>query len=242
MAIKKDFPLNIIKGKDSPISREMIGKKYGRLTVLDFLGVHETKGKFKIAMISAICDCGSIHNYQSRHLREGKSLSCGCLQSDLSSKLHTKHGQKSLNNFGKRGSIIYSRWRSMFDRVRSDKRYENVKIAERWKGENGFINFCQDMGEMPTKKHTVDRFPVCNGDYTPENCRWATMLEQAQNTTRNKKIMYNNELLCLSEIERRTGLSWNTIQLRVNKYGWSMDKALNYRKLNKGEKYATIKD
>ena len=125
MAIKKDIKLNIIKGLTSNISINMIGKKYGRLSVLEFIGVHKTLSGSKISMIKAICECGSIHNYQSRHLREGKTKSCGCFQSEFSSQRHTRHGQKS-TKFGKRGTIIYARWRSMFDRVRSDARYKNV--------------------------------------------------------------------------------------------------------------------
>lgn len=227
MAIKKDYPLNILKGKTSPISEKMIGKKYGRLTVLSFLGVHETDSKNTIAMVSAVCECGTVHNYQSRHLRDGWTVSCGCFQAEFSSKRHLKHGQKSPKH-GKRGTILYARWRSMFDRVRSDKRYKNVVISERWKGENGFVNFCTDMGEMPTPKHTVDRYPICNGDYTPENCRWATMKEQGQNTTRNVFHVYKGEKLCQSEIARRVGINPRELSRRIRNLKLTIDEAIAY--------------
>jgi len=207
MAIKKDFKLNLITGKrTSPVSIEMVNKKYGRLTVLEFIGLHKTDSGNVIAMVKAECECGSVHNYQSRHLREGKTISCGCYQSEYSSKKHTKHGQKS-TKYGKRGTIMYARWRSIFDRVRSDPNYTEVKVSERWKGENGFVNFCEDMGEMPTPKHTVDRYPISNGDYTPENTRWATMIEQGNNTVRNVFVIYNNERLTLAQAMRKYSIS-----------------------------------
>lgn len=239
MAIKKDIQLNIVEGKKSDVSIDMTGKRFGRLLVLKFIGVHRTKRNNLIAMVQAKCDCGSIHNYQSRHLREGKSKSCGCYQAEFSSNKHTKHGQKSPKH-GKRGTILYARWRSMFDRLRSDSNYATVKICERWKGENGFLNFCADMGEMPTLKHTVDRYPIIKGDYEPTNTRWATMKEQMQNVTKNVNYVYNGELLCVSEISRRCGVGRHTIDYRIKKLKWTIEQATTYPVI-RGMKYTKNK-
>lgn len=227
MAIKKDKPLNILKGATSPTSIQMVGKKYGRLTVLNFIGVHIGDNGRKYAMVLAKCDCGSIHNYIYRLLKNGNTTSCGCFQSENSSRLHTKHGQKAPKH-GKRGTILYARWRSMFDRVRSDERYKNVVICERWKGENGFVNFCADMGEMPSLKHTVDRYPVSNGNYEPSNTRWATMREQSHNTTRNRNFEFKGEVLCLSEIARRVGIKPRELGRRINTLRLSLEEAVVY--------------
>lgn len=82
---------------------------------------------------------------------------------------------------------LYRCWASMKNRCynkNDSKNYKwyggkNIKVCDRWTGENGFWNFVQDMGERPSG-YSIDRIDV-DGDYCPENCRWASPKEQSYN-------------------------------------------------------------
>jgi hypothetical protein len=63
-----------------------------------------------------------------------------------------------------------------------------IKVCDRWLDkDSGFKNFYSDMGDRPSKQHSVDRIDT-NGDYSPENCRWVVPIIQS----RNKRIQSNN--------------------------------------------------
>lgn len=55
-----------------------------------------------------------------------------------------------------------------------------ITVCDRWLGSTGFNHFCEDMGEKPTPKHSIDRIDV-NGNYEPSNCKWSTIHEQCAN-------------------------------------------------------------
>lgn len=101
-----------------------------------------------------------------------------------------------------------------------------IKVCARWlePKRKGFANFWEDMGDKPTGM-TLDRIDH-NGDYSPSNCRWASWGEQANNRSNNHVVEMGGEKMTLQEWCRKTGLAHNTILMRVNKYGWDLEKAL----------------
>lgn len=136
---------------------------------------------------------------------------------------------------------LYSTWRSLADRclTPTDKKYplyggRGIKICKRWRPPYGFWNFVKDMGDKPSYDRTVngralyslDRIDV-NGDYCPENCRWATQTEQMNNTRKNKKYTVHGVTGTFVEIARHFNVvPPHNADVRFYCYGWDIEKAL----------------
>lgn len=108
------------------------------------------------------------------------------------------------------------------------KHYENyggrgIKVCNRWLGEDGYKYFLLDMGERPLN-YTLDRIDV-NGDYTPNNCRWATRSEQSNNRNNNIYIEHKGESHTIAEWSKLMGFPRWTIGARL-KDGWSVESAI----------------
>lgn len=124
--------------------------------------------------------------------------------------------------------LEHNSWYSLRSRCRNPKDHafhnyggRGIKVCERWES---FENFLADMGPRPSPKHSIDRIDV-NGDYCPENCRWATRQEQNSNRRDCHYLTHNGETLTVYEWARRTGLSDGAIRYRM-KQGWSVAKTL----------------
>jgi hypothetical protein len=98
-----------------------------------------------------------------------------------------------------------------------------IKVCERWA--NSFSNFYEDVGPSPSARHSIDRIDV-NGDYCPENCRWATPAQQADNKTNTIRLTCDGVARTATEWARIFGVSRMTIIARIKKYGWDTDKAI----------------
>lgn len=87
-----------------------------------------------------------------------------------------------------------------------------ITVCDRWLM---FENFYADMGDRPTKHHSIDRQDV-NGNYEPNNCRWATPIEQAQNKRNNVLVFVDGERMVIAEAERRLNLGKGSITQKVS--------------------------
>ena len=98
-----------------------------------------------------------------------------------------------------------------------------VTVCERWK--LSFVAFYSDMGPKPSPLHSLDR-EDSDGNYEPNNCRWATAREQARNWKhRNRRIAFQGENLLLSEWAERLGFSRESLRDRLSS-GWPVERAL----------------
>jgi hypothetical protein len=118
------------------------------------------------------------------------------------------------------------------------KKYGDVGITvcDEWLGENGFENFKNwALKNGYTDALTLDRYPNQNGNYEPNNCRWATAKEQTNNTRKNVRIQYNGEEHTLAEWARIKGMSYTTFMNRYYR-GWDFERIMetpkgNYREV-----------
>lgn len=111
-------------------------------------------------------------------------------------------------------------WKAMIQRCTNPncETYANygargIRVCERWKS---FENFLADMGEKPDGL-TLER-DNNNGHYEPNNCRWATRLEQAQNTRRTMRVTFNGKTMGLTAWSRELGVSRNALAERLKKF------------------------
>lgn len=161
-------------------AKDLRGCVFKHLTVIDRSNLPPIRGSL---MWECFCSCGEKVVRSSAYLVHGKNPSCGCSRYE-NTKGNITHGLSK--------SSEYKTWSKMKERClnRNDKSYPDyggrgIRVCERWI--DSFENFLQDMGERPDKECSVDRLDV-NGNYTPENCKWSSRFEQAQ----NKRKLKNN--------------------------------------------------
>lgn len=138
-----------------------------------------------------------------------------------------KHGLYSDKN-GKK-SRLYHIWEDMKNRClnKNNKRFEQYggKGVEIFKPWHEYINFHEWAINNGYKKHlTIDRIDV-EGNYEPNNCRWATQKEQANNRSTNVLIEFNGETLTRQQWSERLGFKKHVLKNRL-KRGWSVERAL----------------
>lgn len=123
-------------------------------------------------------------------------------------------------------NAMYTRCTNKKHRQYKDYGGRGIKICDRWLEKPGGIkNFIQDMGKRPDGC-SLDRIDV-NGDYCPENCRWADRKTQQYNRRKILKVVYMGEETPLTELARKKGLSVKVLYNRIMKYHWSINKAVS---------------
>ena len=125
---------------------------------------------------------------------------------------------------GMKGSPEYNSWRAMHRRCKVQKGYrDRVTVCARWR--DSFETFFADMGPKPTPAHSLERKNNEIG-YEPENCVWATALEQRLNQSRVHPMTFRGETMVISEWAKRLGVTRSSLSARLRR-GWTDEEALS---------------
>ena len=173
---------------------DLVGKRFGRLTVIKKA---ESKPDGRVRWLCK-CDCGKEKIILGQLLRDGMTQSCGCLWFETMLKANTKHGY---SRRGKNKSRLSNIHRGMIERCENKNSIEyhrygarGIKICDEWHDLKIFADWAIANGYSDDL--TLDRINN-DGNYCPENCRWATTREQSNNKRNTVYVTIEGETLPL---------------------------------------------
>ncbi len=207
-----------------PKNPDISGQSFGRLVAQVRLPENTKAGQ---ARWRCICEptlggCGNSAVVIIGNLRNGNTQSCGCLNKEAVKASNTSHGM--------RGTQTYEIWCGIKKRCynRQHVHYNDyggrgITMCEEWR--KNFEAFYHDMGERPSPQHSIDRRDNDKG-YFKENCRWATQVEQQNNTRKNIFYLHDGVYKTLATWCRELKLDYRIVYQRIQRYGWSFEKAI----------------
>ncbi len=192
------------------MAHDLMNQRFGRLIVVERLPNSPTRH----ARWKCVCNCGNTHEAFAATLRRGAVKSCGCLTTRTHGKTDTK---------------VYETWCRIKARCynKNNPKYPDyggrgIEVCARWL--NSFENFYEDMGELSSKDHSIDRIDN-DGDYEPGNCQWSTRREQGRNKRNNVWLEFKGKRQTVAEWSRETGISDFALYSRVRN-NWTTEQVL----------------
>lgn len=179
----------------------LLGQKFGKLTVIEFAGIN----KHKQSQWKCICDCGNEVVVTGLHLKNGHTVSC---------RMHAK-----FIKHGKRNTRVYRIWLNMKNRCFNpnythckDYGGRGITVCDEWKDDfQVFYDWAMANGYADNL--SIDRINP-DGNYEPSNCRWITQREQAGNKRCTPSVELDGEIHNLKEWSEITGINYSTIYSR----------------------------
>ncbi len=227
-------------------SKEIIGLKFGRLTIIKELEPQYLESGLKKRMVLCKCDCGNetVVNYYELSRNNKSTKSCGCLSKEIASKNITKYNKsnkRKIYDYKKekkldeeilkqrkiRRRILNIRKcmiRRCYNELDDSYKYYGAKgiiVCDEWlKNKDSFVKWSLDNGYG--EKLSIDRIDR-NKPYCPENCRWVTLKEQMNNTSRNILISNKDgEIKTLAEWCDYYNIKYNILYKRAKRKKWEL--------------------
>lgn len=189
---------------------ELSGRRFGKLKVV----AKDTREGFGLFWLCQ-CDCSRLVTVRAGNLVSGNTKSCGC----------AKRKSKRTTNYEKtrpRAGDTRLSWEGLLDRCYSEKSQKyplygalGVTVCQRWI--DSYENFLADMGERPLGT-TIDRHPDPHGNYEPDNCRWATPKQQANNRRDNHILEAFGRKQTLKQWSEEYKIPTGTIRGRLSRF------------------------
>lgn len=186
----------------------LLGMRFGRLTVIERTENNQ-RGQ---SCWKCHCDCGNETVVVASDLKKGHTKSCGCSRSE--SKF--KHGMAHTK--------ISHIWRAIKDRCSNpnNKRYKHyggrgITICDEWRNDFlAFYNYVSKLEHYGEEGYSLDRINN-DGNYEPDNLRWADAKTQNHNTRKNVFIEYNGEKMTVAEASKLSGINYATLLDRLHR-------------------------
>lgn len=205
------------------LCKDLTGLRFGKLVVIE-RAENSSRGDTRWR---CLCDCGKETIVNRSPLISGATKSCGCGMLKA-----LENGRRSSKTHGMSDTRLYRIWCGMKKRTaeNADTRHKRdyydrgIRMCEEWK--NSFESFYKwAMSSGYEDGLSIDRIDN-NGNYCPENCRWATTKQQSNNRRTNRRYQYNGEDLTISELAEKYGLNYNMLRERLIVLGWNIDRAM----------------
>lgn len=219
--LRKDFTASMPTCEGMSMGKiiDLTGQRFGRLTVIEKAGVN----KHHASLWKCQCDCGGSTVVAGSSLKIGNTRSCGCIQ--------RKRTQETLTTHCGSGTRLHRIWKMMKQRCYNKNsadymRYggRGITICDEWL--NNFAMFQEWSYANGYREYlTIDRIDNDKG-YSPDNCRWATEKEQANNRHKTITITYQGETKPLTYWAELKGIPYSVLKARILKYDWPIERAM----------------